>query len=738
MLAFVFVQGHPIVTPYAHHAALAIASVTGPERASQFGVEELKVAADGTYDNPFDPDDVSLSATVTPPSGASYDLPGFLYRAYDRKLNGENEVLTAAGNPDWRLRICPTEPGHYKVAVQFKDRTGTTTKSFEFDSDKTADPGFVKVSPRDHHYFEFGNGTSYFPIGANICWGNSQGTFSYDDWLPNYGKNGANYERLWLGPHWVTFALEKSGKAADGAGMGQFDLGNAWRLDYVLDEAARNGIYTMLCFDSYNELRVRDAYPEWERTPQNSSNGGPLRSWTDFWTNPEMDRFYRNKLRYLVARYSAFTHVLSWEFWNEVDLVQDFDREAVRSWHQRMGDVLRNLDPYHHLVTTSFADSMGDRDTYLLKELDYSQTHLYNPNLASLISYQVGRRASWGKPHYIGEVGADAAGPRDKEDQIGLQVHDPLWVSLTTGAAGGGMPWWWDSLIAPHNLYSLFGAFSSFARGIDFPREGFRPNDATLAFADPKTPATKGDLVIESGNASWQPGPDNVPQTISVSGGKLDGPRPAGLLHGTRNHPNLHNPLTINIREPNPTTFEIDVGEVSTYGGAALRVTLDGSVYLTKSFDAGENNKQPDLAHKFDGIYSVQIPAGIHTLVVENPGNDWFRAGYRFVGVVSRVGPALNLWALAGNDIALAWLNHIGRNWQAVVVQKRTFAPVPPSVLTLTGLAQGTWRAELWDTWTGKIVGTQAVSVGLDGNARVRLPSITVDLAVKLSKGGVK
>ena len=36
------------------------------------------------------------------------------------------------------------------------------------------------------------------------------------------------------------------------------------------------------------------------------------------------------------------------------------------------------------------------------------------------------------------------------------------------------MPWWWDNLIAPKNLYSLFGSIAKFTKGIDWPGEDFR------------------------------------------------------------------------------------------------------------------------------------------------------------------------------------------------------------------------------------------------------------------------
>ncbi len=724
----------PIQTPYAQQETLAIRSVSAPESVARYAVEDIDVDARGAYDNPFDPEEIALDAQVMPPDGSPYEVPGFLYRPFSRHLTGAAESLEPAGDAGWRVRICPEKAGLYRVTLRLKDRSGMVTKDLKFRAVESTDPGFVGVSPVDHHFFAFRNGASYFPIGANVCWAGPAGTYDYDKWVQKFGAEGCNYLRLWLGPWWTTLALEKPGKPSDGAGMGQFDLGDAWRLDHVLDLASKNGMYAMLCIDSYNELRDRDAANEWERTPQNRDNGGPLRIWSEFWTSPEMDRLYRNKLRYLVARYGAYTHVLSWEFWNEVDLVRDYNPDQVRAWHQRMGSSLRTLDPYHHLVTTSFSDSMGERSIDLLPELDYVQTHLYSPNLVGGIAYQQDRKAEWGKPHYVGEVGADSGGPRAKEDTQGLQVHDPLWVSLASGSAGGAMPWWWDNLIEPNDLYHLFGALHRFTNGIDFAREGFRQVDVGLSYADPHIKPLPGDLILDSGPVSWKSDPANQPMSISIRGGKMEGSMPAGLLHGRRNHPTLHNPLTISIHEPKSTELLIGIQEVSTYGGAALHVTLDGSTVVNRVFDTGEENKDPAAGHRFDGAVSIQIPAGAHRLVIDDPGNDWIRIGYRFRGIVARTGPSVSQWTLIGNDVALAWFRNGGRSWRSIVVEKQAPPPAPPTILSIPGLAMGRWKAEIWDTWSGRPTRTTYLTVELNGTARLALPTIASDLAVKLVK----
>jgi len=731
-------QWEPVVTPYFKKEPLAIRSVTPLTPVTKrFEVEEFKVDLGATFDNPFDPSDISLDAKVISPKGESCSVPGFFYRSFDRALKDGKEVLTKKEEPEWRLRVCPMETGLYTLTLSVKDRTGSiTSEPIHFKAEASDAHGFLKVSPRNRQYFEYSDGTSYYPIGANICWGNDRGSFSYDEWLPAYGGVGANYTRLWLGPSWVTFAMELSGKSEEGKGMGQFELANAWRLDEVLGKAQQNGMNVMLTIDSYNTLRAHDAFPAWDKAPVNRDNGGPLRIWTDFWTNSQMDRFYKAKLRYLVARYSAFPNVMAWEFWNEVDLTEDDSSDVVQAWHQRMGDSLRAMDPYHHLVSTSLSNSMGNRNLDLLPELDFAQTHSYNnPDVAGGVLYQQSRKAEWGKPHFVSEIGADASSPRMAQDPTGLQIHDPIWMSLATGSSGAAIPWWWDSLIAPKNLYPLFGAAAKFAKGIDWPGEDFHRSNVDIGYQQPPIPAERKDLSFESGPVQWADGDANRPHIVTVFHGKADGDLPLpGIQHGERNHPAWHNPVRFKVNLDRQTRFDVIVGDVSGSGGATLQLSLDGDPVMTRDFPAGENGAQGGSVSKYSGRYGITVPSGDHTITVENIGNDWFMAGYRFVDLNKRTGPPLQAWAIEGNSTVIVWARPEGRTWHRVIVDKTQFPPVQPSIISLEGLSAGDWRMEIWDTWRGQATSISTIHVGISGKVRMPIPVVVNDVAVKLTK----
>lgn len=727
----------PIATPYAKREPLALRSISLLAReVAQFSRGELAVDLSANFDNPFDSSDLALDAVIRSPSGKTMSVPGFLFRDYTRELRNGREVLTPVGEPSWRVRFAPIEAGEHTASVVARDRSGSVTNTLRFSVLASNATGFVRVSADDRRYFAFDNGQPFFPVGANVCWAYGPGTFNYDEWFARFAAAGCNYARLWLSPHWTTFALEQPGKPEDGKGLGQYDLANAWRIDHVLDLATHHGMRLMLCIDSYNILREKDGYPQWDATPHNAKNGGPLQRPAEFWTNGVMERLYQDKLRYLVARYGWSPHVLSWEFWNEADITTGYRSGPSRDWHAKMTAALRALDPWRHLITTSFASTAGDKEVDALPGLDYIQTHHYgSPDLVPTLARAQAQKLAFGKPHVVGEIGADAGGPRANDDPRGYQIHDPIWISLVTGGAGTAQPWWWDNAIAPKNLYGLFRPAAKFVADIDWPREAFKSTAPVVEWGEKPAPVPRRDLVLCNGPTSWSASEFNQPRRVTVNRDGASGQLPVGgVQHGLGGHRALHNPVTFEFDLPAPTRFEVEVTDVSGWGGAKLQLTLDGKTALEKAFTDPDGSTNTRTLRQYAGRYGLEIPAGRHTVVVENTGADWFMVSYRVRELLEQTKPPVLAWALVGRRTAVAWLRHEDRSWQALCVGKQTFAPVPPLHLTLSGLTPGAWAAEVWDTWTGRVIQQASVTADASGQGRIGVPSIEHDAAVKLRR----
>lgn len=716
----------------------SIASASIP----MFGRFEVSFILSGTYRNAFDPDEIDVIGIFTAPDGGIIEQPAFFYQDYTRKLESNAEVMQRNGNPIWKIRFSPTAAGTYSMTIKATDNTKATvsTEPVRFTCTKSNSRGFVRVNKKDPRYFAFDRGMQYFPIGANICWGTSKGTYDYDSWLPKYGAAGCNYFRLWLAPGpWVTTGLEKTGKPEDRYGAGKFDQIGAWRLDYIIDLASVNSQYVMLCIDSFNTLRKRidGSYPFWEESPLNAVNGGPLTEPRDFWTNSEMKKLYRNKLRYLTARYGWSTNVLSWEFWNEVDIVSPvaFNAEEIVQWHIEMSDYMRKIDNWNHLQTTSFAFSEGMRKIHSLPQMDFTQTHNYGSrDISSALSNWQLQHEKYRKPHFIGEFGADAAGSDASVDPTGIALHNGLWASVLSGGSGSAMTWWWDNHIDPHNLYFHYGALSGFLKGINFEKEGFNHisrNALTYARNAP-SPAYR-ELMLQ-GTISWEPSKANKPTTVEITKeGKITiTDEISGLLHGITNHADDHNPVTFATNLPHPVKLKISVTGVSGHGGAHLVAKLDGNTALDKDMPDPDDKANLDTLHQYDGIYEVMIPAGKHSLVVVNTGTDWIFVDYLIENAMRQQTPDLALYGLRGQKTSMIWIHNTQNQWYRVGVLKLPVQDQKDTLLTIPDWPDGEYLIRFWDTYAGKVTNSRRITVE-EGRLSINLPPIDKDIALLIS-----
>ena len=443
----------------------------------------ISLAPNRLPDNPFDPGEVSLDALITLPSGNQARVPGFWFQQFRRNIknpeaagNDRVETLEKAGQPEWRVHFSSSEAGRHRCVLEVKDASGTHRSEdqiFEVAPDPA--PGFVRISPRNPQYLEYGSGRPFFPVGLNMCmYQNKEGTYYYDRLLEKLHAAGGNYVRLWQ-EYYVTRDLKTIARSGEGGftgfpletqatGLGRYDLESAWRLDYVSDLCQRLDVYWQLTFEMTVWWQRRMEY-RWKRNPYNSENGGPCMLPSDYFTSSAARDLVRRRLRYSVARWGWATNLVAWELWNEVDNNEGFDSEACAAWHREMGDYLRSVDPWKHLITTSWRD----RRTFALPQIDIVQGHSYfGPEYdAAQYSLQDTEHLMRGfnKPFFFGEQGIEGPVGADPE---GKHFHDTLWATSLSGAAGSGMYWWWHNYIDPYNLYHHYFPLASFVKGVDW------------------------------------------------------------------------------------------------------------------------------------------------------------------------------------------------------------------------------------------------------------------------------
>jgi len=460
--------------------------------------ETLPIAVEA--DNPFDPGEVRVDVELREPGGRLLHVPAFVYQGFDQTRRSDGgETLTPAGAREWRFRFTPTRPGEWRWRWQRTTAAGVETGAWErFVVAPNADPsrhGFARRS-KDPRYLAFDDGTPFFPVGENLAWYDSRGTFAYEDWMAKLAASGANYVRLWM-PSWAFGIVYPPASLEDWSAR----LGRAWQLDRVIQLAEQHGLYVMLSVQNHGPFDLNGFFgTEWNASLWNAANGGPLDHPSEFFEDPEAREIFRRYLRYVAARWGYSPNVFCFELWNEVDLAeQPASIDAVVDWHREMAGVLREEDPNHRLLSTSTTDELMTFTAWLrnfpisefpltydpvwqMPEIDFVQLHSYQifgwgvfMPVARTLFDLVDRMAQYGKPVLVAEAGVDFQGIAETlaADPEGEGFHDLVWAGVFSGSLGTAMSWWWDFVVDTEDWYFHFAHLSQLLSGVDFPLERF-------------------------------------------------------------------------------------------------------------------------------------------------------------------------------------------------------------------------------------------------------------------------
>ena len=678
--------------------------------------------------NMFDSTQIRVDGYVTPPNGRTWYMPGYAYRPHARKLVDGEEVVEPRGPTEWRVRILPMVTGTHRIVVRVRDSSGTvTSQAVTLKALPTSKPGLARVDPRDRRYIALDRGGAFFPVGANLCWAGKEGTFEYDRWLSAYARQGCNWFRLFLSLSWPTLSVKTKA-----AGIYGIDLAAAWRLDHVIGQAERLGMRAQMCFEVTTDLNDTASFGSFNTSLWNRANGGPLTDPTAFFTNTRAQQAYRDTLRYHVARWGGGRAVFAWEFMNEADLARDYDRlhPDILAWHSRMARYLRSVDPYRHLITSSL---IRTEDTlHALPGLDFAQTHHYTTeDEITVFAAAFSRMPAAGKrPYFFGEFGV-LKGTDRASDPLGVSLHNALWSSPGLGTAGTPMSWWWNGANEP-SLYPLYGAFTRWIAGYDFGGQHPRMVKCRI---DTKGSAIPGDMALEPDLESWTAGPHTGPVEITVDtdgGIKPSGVTP-GILHGLVNHRDIRNPVTLHLNTTRPTRLVMLVSGVSYDGGARLSMRLDQQTPIEVDMPVPPGHPAGVIVNTYDREYPLDVPAGRHTVVVENTGKDWLQGKIVLRGYLDHAPSPLQAFGLIGRTEGMIWVRHRDWTWPLVTAGKKP-EPVAGARLTLMNLPPGRWRIVRWDTTAGRPVATSFANADLSGRLAIALPTIASDAAYRIAR----
>ena len=324
-------------------------------------------------------------------------------------------------------------------------------------------PGPIGVSARNHRYLTWADGTSFIPIGPNVCWIEGDPVAGYEAAFAKMAANGCNHTRVWM----ATWSLGIAG--APGQDL-RFD--RAAQLDGVLAAARRHGVRVTLVLDNHTDVLSGKPY---------TFEGSMEERQEAFFRDPPPVEWIR-RLRYCLARWSADDALLAIELMNEADLAQPI-REYSVPWVTAAAELLQRFDLDHRLHTISWCGGDWER-ALATPAIDFIQLHIYvlefleeseavrapTRDGVQLLVTPGARANNFGRPWLLAESGfqgTNADNPGNDRDTDGLLLRQQLWAGFLLGGCGGAMNWWWDVYLDPHNLWQVYKPFAAITARLD-------------------------------------------------------------------------------------------------------------------------------------------------------------------------------------------------------------------------------------------------------------------------------
>ncbi|MDF3127976.1 DUF5060 domain-containing protein [Kiritimatiellaeota bacterium B1221] len=379
------------------------------------------------FQNPYNPEEISVDLQVELPDGTQVSQPGFFFQHVTRTYENEAEAWELQGKYDWRVRFCPWMEGlhKWKLHVVYTPPQGgepvhvSSTGRFHAEGLNGA-RGFVRQSKKDPRYFEFQNGDFFYPMGHtmrsptdrrpriydkplmdSLDDADLKGTEIYADWFRRMKENGGNFARIWISNWWL--GLEWNSRHTGYHGRKYFNQVNAARLDRLVELAEQNGMYLNLETTNHGTFSST-IDSEWDENPWSaySTDEGPLAYASEFVNDDEARRWHEYKLRYLIARVGYSPAIAFWGVLTETEWTEPYNRtikdiprkkrepyqpfpyrnkefrEPWKQWTNATAAYLKNANAHPALATTHFSNPGNGLDFWRLPELSVVYNNAYS------------------------------------------------------------------------------------------------------------------------------------------------------------------------------------------------------------------------------------------------------------------------------------------------------------------------------------------------------------------------
>ena len=204
----------------------------------------------------------------------------------------------------------------------------------------------------------------------------------------------------------------------------------------------------------------------------------------------------------------------------------------------------------------------------------------------------------------------------------------------------------------------------------------------------------------------------------------------------------LHTQLVWHVDMPQAGKVIVHLGQVCSQ--ARLQIAVDGRLSVDRELAAGEAGKGPWKTAKYLAQYRIwvsdydedipiEVPAGRHAVACANGAGDWLQISrVTLPAYRSSHFPDVNVLGLRSERLLLLWAHNRESTWRTEFDGKQPRG-LRGLRLVVPLAAGGTWQAQYWDTFAGKVVREDTVR-GLDGALTLALPDLARDVAVRLER----
>ena len=417
-----------------------------------------------SYSNIYNPDEVKVDALITLPNQQKITVPAFYFVQQNYQTN---RWAADTSQQNWAVRFSSKLSGVHKIVMRLTDAQGTiqsaeTTVNIAANA---TNKGIIGVDSFNYQYFRRATGEPFYPLGINVAWNNLE---NYTKIIGNLSAGKANFVRYWH----AAFNQQQLEWKNNGfnSGIGIYSQAAAATQDSVLDLCTNKEMNLQMCL-FHHGMFSENVNSNWNDNPYNVANGGYLTRAEEFFYNATAKGQTKKLLRYIVARWGYSSNLFAWELFNEVQFTGIFNsqtatwRTEVIKWHDEMGQYIKSIDAFKHVVTTS-ADDNQIVSMNGIAGLDNLQYHTYsNTILDNLVVKDASfLNAMTNKSIICGEYGTstNADVPFDVQ-------RNAIWTGITSQVPH--LMWLWDNYTDP-SWGLLFKQPAAFVKNEDFTRQG--------------------------------------------------------------------------------------------------------------------------------------------------------------------------------------------------------------------------------------------------------------------------